>query len=105
MGDHVVNYKWQSQLAFDEWHENVCNTLNIPHANKNAATGVTDETAQWTTAYTAVTEVAADDWRAPVEAWVAEQFAEGLGTPCDPPPVPEMAHPDETTQTWEPADA
>lgn len=82
-------YRWTSQESFDAWHDAVCVALGIPHPNRNAATGEIDVDAQWTTAYTNVTEVAADDWRASVEDHVAADFPDGLGTPSDPPPAAE----------------
>lgn len=82
-------YSWPSLASFDAWHATVCASLDIPHPGRNEATGEVDLEAQWTTAYTVATEVAADDWRAVVEGAVAEQYAAGLGEPCDPPPSPE----------------
>lgn len=79
-------YLWTSHTDFDAWHTTVCEALGIPHPNRNAATGELDVDAQWTTAYTEVTEVAGDDWRAYVEDDIAAQFPDGLGTPSDPPP-------------------
>ncbi len=79
-------YLWTSHTDFDAWHTTVCEALGIPHPNRNAATGELDVDAQWTTAYTEVTEVAGDDWRAYVEDEIAAQFPDGLGTPSDPPP-------------------
>lgn len=81
-------YTWPTQADFDVWHDNVVQALNLPRIGNNAATGQPDPTAQATTAYTAVVEVAEDDWRAPVEAHIASDFADELGTPSEPPPQP-----------------
>ena len=78
-------YLWPTKADFDTWHDTVCTALSIPHPNRNAATGEIDDNAQWTTAYTEVIEVAADDWRAFVEDATAAQFLDGLGTPSDGP--------------------
>lgn len=86
-------YRWTDQAAFDVWHAAACAALGIPHAGHNAATGVIDEQAQWTTAYTSVTEVGPDDWRAVVEPEVAELVPDGLGEPSDPPPAPDVDEP------------
>lgn len=82
-------YSWPSLADFDAWHTTVCTALGIPHPGRNAETGEIDESAQWTTAYTAAVEVAADDWRAVVEPAIAATYPNGLGTPCDPPPSPD----------------
>lgn len=79
-------YSWPTREKFDAWHAGVCNALRIPHPNSNTATGQIDIFAQWTTAYTEVTEVMVDDWRAFVEPDVAAAHSDGLGVPCDPPP-------------------
>lgn len=83
-------YTWPTQADFDMWHDNVVQTLNLPRIGFNAATGLPDPDAQATTAYTAVTEVAAEDWRAPVEQHVASDFADGLGVLSESPPVSEV---------------
>lgn len=82
-------YTWTSQEAFDEWHTAVKAELGLPKPGINQATGLVDESAQWTTDYTCAVEVAEGDFRAIVEDDVAE-LVEGLGTPCDPPPQPEI---------------
>lgn len=79
-------YTWTSRDAFDEWHNNVIAQLDLPRPSVNAKTGQLDPTAQPTIAYTAVTEIAGDDWRAPVEPNIAGTFAAGLGSPSQPPP-------------------
>lgn len=89
MGSLMQWYLWPSEADFDAWHATVCIGLGIPHPGINDATGETDPDAQWTTAYTAAAEVAADDWRAIVEPDIAATYPDGLGTPCDPPPTPE----------------
>jgi hypothetical protein len=83
-------YTWPSEDEFDAWHADACTALGIPHPGVNQATGEIDEDAQWTTAYTSVVEVAAADWRAYVEASVAELVPDGLGAPSEPPPAPEV---------------
>jgi hypothetical protein len=83
-------YTWPTVAAFTAWHADACTALSIPHPNENQASHQVDESAQWTTAYTSVTEVAADDWRAIVEGWVAVMVPDGLGVPCDPPPSPDF---------------
>ena len=87
-----MHYRWNSHDDFVAWHDLVCAALGIPHPNRNAATGEIDYDAQWTTAYTTVTEVAADDWRAFVEDDIAAQVPDGLGVPSEPPsarPLPQ----------------
>ena len=79
-------YLWTSHTDFTAWHDTVCTGLDIPHPNRNSATGEIDDDAQWTTAYTEAVEVAVDDWRAFVEDDIATQFPDGIGTPSDPPP-------------------
>ena len=82
-------YTWPTQQDFNDWHQTVTTGLHLPRVGINQATGRPEPDKQQTTAYTSVTEVAADDWRAPVDADVATTYATGLGTPCDPPPTPE----------------
>jgi hypothetical protein len=79
-------YSWANFAAFTVWHDAVCVGLGIPHPGRNASTGEVDESAQWTTAYTTVVEVAGDDWRAWVKGDVAVTYTDGLGAPSDPPP-------------------
>lgn len=86
MGRLLMWYRWTNQAAFDVWHTDACAALNIPHPGYNAATGVIDEQAQWTTAYTDPVVVAPDDVRAVVEPDVAALVPDGLGEPSDPPP-------------------
>jgi len=82
--------QWSDLTAFTVWHDAACVALGIPHAGFNAATGEPDVDAQWTTAYTEPTVVAADDVRAVVDADVVAQVPDGLGVPCDPPPTPDL---------------
>jgi len=88
-----MHYRWNSHTDFTAWHDIVCSALGIPYPNRNAASGEIDYQAQWTTAYTEVIQVAADDWRAFVEDDIAGQFPVGLGVLSDPPPSPSL--PDE----------
>jgi hypothetical protein len=83
-------YRWFSIVNFDNWHASACTALGIPHPNHNQATGEIDPDAQWTTAYTDATVVAVDDVRAYVEQSVAELVPDGLGTPSEPPPAPDL---------------
>jgi hypothetical protein len=83
-------HQWPDLTAFTVWHTAACVVLGIPHAGVNAATGELDTDAQWTTAYTDPTVVAADDVRAVVEPDVATMVPERLGVPCDPPPAPDL---------------
>jgi hypothetical protein len=68
-------YQWDDEPSFDAWEATVVAGLGMP---------------QHTTAYTAATEVAVDDWRAPVDEAIAAAYPGGLGVPCDPPPEPEL---------------
>lgn len=96
-------YTWQSQEDFDTWHEEVKTQLGLPMPGKNAHTGEVDESAQWTTDYTSVTEVGPGDFRAFVEDRVAQmtrpvpggaedevEVIPGLGTLSEAPPAPEL---------------
>lgn len=84
-------YSWETQTpGFDTWHTAVKTGLNLPRVGVNQATGQLEPDKCQTTEYTAVTEVAADDWRAPVEDDIAAAYSDGLGTQCDPPPEPEL---------------
>jgi hypothetical protein len=85
----VMWYRWPTLTAFNVWHDAICSDLHIPHPGRNAATGEIDPDAQWTTAYTTVTEVADDDWRAWSDDDVAALHPELLGTPSEPPPSPD----------------
>lgn len=82
-------FSWTSEAAFEAWHTVVVDALHLPRVGYNAATGTPEPEAQQTTAYTAVIDVEADDWRAPVEQWVASDYPTGLGEPAEPPPPPE----------------
>lgn len=82
-------YSWPSLPAFDSWHADAMTEQGIPHPNRNAETGEVDESAQWTVAYTSPVLVVDDDVRARVQPEVAAAVPNGMGVPCDPPPVPE----------------
>lgn len=88
MDNQVMWYLWADQTAFDAWHSTVCAQLHLPRPGENEGSGIIDTSAQWTTAYTAITEVAANDWRAVVEDAIASAYPAGLGAPSDPPPTP-----------------
>lgn len=45
-------YEWDSQEDFDVWHDALCIELGYPLTPVNQATGLPDEDAQKTTAYT-----------------------------------------------------
>jgi len=83
-------YSWPSLGSFNSWHSNAMQALAIPYPGRNAATGEIDPDAQWTTAYTEAIVVADDDVRAYVEQSVAELVPDGLGTPSEPPPAPDL---------------
>lgn len=82
-------YTWPSEALFDAWHAQVVAGLGLPRIGVNQATGQPQPDKQPTTAYTSVTEVSATDWRAPVGADVAAQFADGLGVLSTAPPEQE----------------
>jgi len=79
-----MNYKWETEKAFDNWHSVVKEALGIPYANKNSATGEIDESATWTTAYTALRSDDNGVKFAKVEEEISTQFSEGLGEPFEP---------------------
>ena len=83
-------YQWSSESDFDTWHATVVTGLGMPWIGENQATGEPAPESQQTTAYTAVVEVAPDDWRAPVAELIASTYSDGMGTLCDPPPEPEL---------------
>lgn len=83
-------YTWSSRAAFDAWHAAVVDGMNLPRVGVNQATGEPEPDAQWTTAYTEVTEIGPEDFRAPVEDHVAAQYADGLGSLSEPPPMPDI---------------
>jgi len=92
MGNHAVTYyTWPTEQAFNLWHTAVIDALGLPRVGHNAATGRPEPDKQQTTAYTTVTEVAADDWRAPVDPNIAAAHPDGLGAVSEPPPVEEPA--------------
>lgn len=84
-------YTWPSEADFNTWHQTVIDGMGLPKVGFNAATGQPRPDAQMTTAYTAVTEVGADDWRAPVDIDIALSFSDGLGAESEAPPVLEEA--------------
>jgi myosin-crossreactive antigen len=45
-------YEWNTQQDFDNWHNALCAKLGYPITGINQATGLPDENAQKTTAYT-----------------------------------------------------
>lgn len=81
---------WETKAAFDAWHTTVVNGMNLPRVGVNQATGEPQPDAQWTMAYTEVTEIAENDWRAPVEDHIADIYTEGIGEICEPPPMPDI---------------
>jgi hypothetical protein len=70
-------YEWDSQEAFDAWHEALCQELGYPLISINQATGEPDESAAMTTSYTTSREV---DGK--IIADVEAEYAEGL-TPTE----------------------
>ena len=83
-------YKWTTEELFTAWQEPVNVGLGLPRVGVNQATGRPAPLKQRTLEYTATTEVAADDWRAPVADDIAAAYPDGLGEPCDPPPEPPL---------------
>lgn len=76
-------YEWDSQEAFDAWHDEIRSRLGYPLEGYNQATGELDETAPLTTDYTSVKLV-----EGKFIGRVEESEAEGL-TPTDlRPPLP-----------------
>jgi len=45
-------YEWNTQADFDTWHNALCDELGYPLTPVNQATGLPDENAQKTIAYT-----------------------------------------------------
>jgi hypothetical protein len=83
-------FTWQTKPAFETWHQTVIDGLELPRIGHNAKTGDPDPEAALTTAYTTVTEVNTDDWRAPVEQHVSDVYTAGLGALSEPPQAPEF---------------
>ena len=83
-------YTWITQQDFNEWHQIVIHGLSLPRVGINQATGQPEPTKQLTLHYTSVVEVAADDWRAPVEPEIASAYPTGLGTLSEAPPQPDL---------------
>jgi len=59
-------YKWNTLEDFNIWHDALCLTLGYPETGSNQLTGLLDESAQKTTAYTVALEVEGK-WIAQVE--------------------------------------
>jgi hypothetical protein len=83
-------YTWTTESAFDTWHATVISGLGMPWVGENQATGEPQPDKQLTTAYTACTEVAAGDWRAPVSDEIAANYSTGIGALSEAPPDPEI---------------
>jgi hypothetical protein len=66
-------YEWNTKEDFDIWHNALCADLGYPIIGFNQLTGLPDETAQKTEAYTQAFEVE-DKWI----AWVADEYASDL---------------------------
>lgn len=71
-------YSFTSKEAFDTWHEALKTELGYPLPSVDSEGNVLGE--PFTTEYTSVIEVAADDWRTVID----EQYADGL-TPSSAP--------------------
>ena len=70
-------FEWDSIDLFSTWHDNLCISLKYPLIGVNQATGLPDENAQQTTAYTVAFEV-----EGKYIAWVASEYGQDL-TPTD----------------------
>jgi hypothetical protein len=68
-----VWYEWSTKGEFDIWHNALCDQLGYPLTGVNQSTGLPDENAQKTTAYTNATKVD-DKWI----AWVDSEYADEL---------------------------
>jgi hypothetical protein len=66
-------YEWNTKAEFDIWHNALCKQLNYPLTGFNQTTGLADENAQKTIAYTNVTKID-NKWI----AWVDAEYADGL---------------------------
>ena len=77
-------YEWDSLELFNTWHDALCLSLGYPLTGINQGTGLPDENAQKTTAYTMAHEV-----ENKCIAWVASEYGQSL-TPTDL-RVPEIA--------------
>lgn len=73
-------YTWSSLENFNSWHSSVIAGLGLPRIGYNSATGLPEPGKQMTTSYTEVTEVAENDWRAPVQQDIADIYLDGLGS-------------------------
>ncbi len=65
--------EWDTKQSFDEWHDALCVQLGYPKIGYNQATGLPDENAQKTVAYTEPFEIESK-W----VAWVDDQYADNL---------------------------
>jgi hypothetical protein len=66
-------YEWDSEADFNAWHNTLCNELGYPLVGINQQTGLPDDKAQKTEAYTEAFEVGGK-WI----AWVDLIYANGL---------------------------
>lgn len=78
-------FSWESQKAFDIWHEDTCALLGLPKPGRNSLTGEVDTDAQWTTRYTDSFAVAKNDFRAFVEDEIVALSPNLLGKPSESP--------------------
>ena len=70
-------YEFNSQAEFDAWHDPLCLAFGYPLTPINQLTGLPDETAEKTTAYTSAIQV-----EGKFIAFIEDEFAEKL-TPTD----------------------
>lgn len=66
-------YEWNTLAVFNIWHNDLCEQLGYPLTGDNQASGLPDENAQKTIAYTNATKVD-DKWI----AWVDTKYAGNL---------------------------
>ena len=78
-------YEWNTQLDFDNWHNALCAELGYPLTGVNQATGLLDENAAKTVAYT--TSKLVDN---KIIAMVENEYADGLTATDLRPPRIEM---------------
>jgi hypothetical protein len=72
-------YTFESQEAFDAWHDLVKIELGIPYANKNFETGKVDKKAQWTTSFIEPYVVSETDLRIYLTEEYSETYSQELG--------------------------
>jgi hypothetical protein len=72
-------YSWQTEEAFDQWHQTVITGLGLPKIGTNLASGSQEPDKQQTEIYTNVIECGSSDFRAFVETVIAETYSVGLG--------------------------